>query len=87
MVSGFVVKPHGSNNKKHSLTVLSSFADVVDELFHESIANSSACFGELQERSHAATSPLTRIDFIAGSPQLKTPDTNKAFASRSHDVA
>ena len=75
--NGFVVSSHGLLGRKASVTVISGFTGVIDELLRKGVKNSSVIYDRLQEIGYAGSrSSIKR--YIAAHKELLPPKRQMA---------
>ena len=70
--NGFVVSPHGLLGRKASVTIISGFTGVIDELLRKGVKNSSVIYDRLQEIGYAGSRSSIKRN-IAAHKELLPP--------------
>ena len=81
--NGFIVPPHGLLGRKASVTIISGFTGVIDELLRRGVQNSAVIYDRLQEIGYAGSRSsvkryiATHKDLLPPKRQMVAPQGNR----------
>lgn len=81
--NGFIVPPHGLLGRKASVTIISGFTGVIDELLRRGVKNSAVIYDRLQEIGYAGSRSsvkryiATHKDLLPPKRQMVAPQGNR----------